>query len=202
MYTLNRVNWNTKTMVKISVLGVISFILMFFEFPLVWLAPSFIKLDISDLPSLLGAFSIGPMAGVIIQLLKNLLNLVLEGSTTGGVGELANFVVGSTFAYTAGAFYFKNKNFKNAIIGLIAGTVVMTTVISLANYFIMFPLYAKLFGWPLEDLVAMGTAVNKNITDMKTMIIYSIVPFNLLKGLVVTIVTVLVYKRLSPILHK
>lgn len=78
----------------------------------------------------------------------------------------------------------------------------MTTVISLANYFIMFPLYAKLFGWPLEDLVAMGTAVNKNITDMKTMIIYSIVPFNLLKGLVVTIVTVLVYKRLSPILHK
>lgn len=109
MYTLNRVNWNTKTMVKISVLGVISFILMFFEFPLVWLAPSFIKLDISDLPSLLGAFSIGPMAGVIIQLLKNLLNLVLEGSTTGGVGELANFVVGSTFAYTAGAFYFKTR---------------------------------------------------------------------------------------------
>ena len=143
MYTLSRESWNTKTMVKISVLGVISFILMFFEIPLPWLAPPFMKIDISDLPSLIGSFAIGPMAGVIIQLLKNVLNVLIEGSTTGGVGELANFVVGSAFAYTAGFVYYKKKTFKRAIIGLILGTTVMTLVITLANYFVMFPLYAK-----------------------------------------------------------
>ena len=203
MYSLlNKEAWSTRVMVKISVLAVISFILMFFEFALVWLAPPFMKLDISDLPALIGAFSLGPMAGVIIQLLKNLLNLLIEGSTTGGVGELANFVVGSVFAYTAGAFYYGKKNFKNAIIGLVIGTIAMTIVISLANYYFMFPFYAKLFGWPLQDLVEMGTAINGKIVDMKTMVIYAIVPFNILKGIVLTALTILIYKRVSPILHK
>lgn len=201
MYTLNKETWSTRVMVKISVLAVISFILMFFEFALVWLAPPFMKLDISDLPALIGAFSIGPMAGVIIELLKNLLNLLVEGSTTGGVGELANFVVGSAFAYTAGAVYYRNKNFKNAIIGLGLGTIVMTIVISVANYYVMFPFYAKLFGMPLEQLVEMGTAINGKIVDMKSMIIYAIVPFNILKGIVLSALTILIYKRVSPILH-
>lgn len=202
MHTLSKETWNTRVMVKVSVLGVISFILMFFEFPVAWMAPPFIKMDISDLPALLGAFSIGPMAGVIIQFLKNLLNLVFEGTTTAAVGELANFVVGSVFAFTAGLFYFRKKTFKSAIIGLIAGTIAMTIVIAIANYYVMFPFYAKMFGWPIEDLVSMGTAINGNIVDLKTMMIYSIVPFNLFKGAVVTVVTVLIYKRLSPILHK
>lgn len=202
MHTLSKETWNTRVMVKVSVLGVISFILMFFEFPIAWMAPPFIKMDISDIPALLGAFSIGPMAGVIIQFLKNLLNLVFEGTTTAAVGELANFVVGSAFAFTAGTIYFRRKTFKNAVIGLIAGTLVMTVVIALANYYIMFPFYAKLFGWPIQDLVSMGTAINGNIVDLKTMMIYSIVPFNLFKGAVVTAVTVLIYKKLSPILHK
>ena len=88
MYTLSKDTWNTKTMVKISVLGVISFILMFFELPLPWLAPTFMKVDISDVPSLIGAFALGPMAGVLVQLLKNVLNVVIEGTTTAAVGEL------------------------------------------------------------------------------------------------------------------
>ena len=145
MYTLSKEAWNTRMMVKISVLGVISFVLMFFEIPLVWLAPPFIKIDISDLPSLIGAFAMGPMVGVIIQLLKNVLNVVIEGSTTGGIGELANFVVGSAFAYTAGFVYFKKKTFGRAVAGLLLGTVVMTIVITVANYYVMFPFYAKLF---------------------------------------------------------
>ena len=202
MYTLNKEAWNTRVMVKISVLGVIAFILMFFELALVWLAPPFMKLDISDLPALIGAFSLGPMAGVIIQLLKNLLNLLVEGSTTGGVGELANFIVGSAFVYTAGAIYYKKRDFKNAIIGLGVGTIVMTIVISFANYYFIFPFYAKLFGLPIDDLVGMGTAINGRIVDMKSMVIYAIVPFNLLKGLVLSALTILIYKRVSPILHK
>lgn len=201
MYTLKKEAWNTRVMVKISVLSVIAFILMFFEFALVWLAPPFMKLDISDLPALIGAFALGPMAGVIIELLKNILNLVIEGSTTGAVGELANFVVGAAFVYTAGAIYYRNKTFKNAIIGLGLGTIVMTIVISIANYYFMFPFYAKLFGMPLEELVEMGTMINGKIVDMKSMIIYAIVPFNLLKGIVLSALTILIYKRVSPILH-
>ncbi len=202
MYTLSRESWNTKTMVKISVLGVISFILMFFEIPLPWLAPPFMKIDISDLPSLIGSFAIGPMAGVIIQLLKNVLNVLIEGSTTGGVGELANFVVGSAFAYTAGFVYYKKKTFKRAIIGLILGTIVMTLVITLANYFVMFPLYAKLMGQDIQVFIDMGTAINKNITDLGSLMLISVVPFNIVKGIMVTAITLLVYKRVSPILHK
>jgi riboflavin transporter FmnP len=202
MYTLKKEAWNTRVMVKISVLSVISFVLMFFEFPLIWLAPTFMKLDISDLPALIGAFALGPMAGVIIELLKNVLNLVVEGSTTGAVGEFANFVVGSAFVYTAGAIYYRNKNFKNAIIGLGLGTVVMTIVISIANYYFMFPFYARLFGMPIEALVEMGTVINGKIVDMKTMVIYSIVPFNLLKGVFLSALTILLYKKVSPILHK
>lgn len=201
MYTLSKETWTTRTMVKVTVLGVISFILMFFEFPLLFLAPPFIKMDISDLPALIGAFAMGPMVGVIVQFLKNLLNVVIEGSTTGGVGEFANFVVGSAFAYTAGLVYYKKKTFGRAVAGLVLGVIVMTIVISFANYFVMFPFYAKIFGWPIENLVEMGTAINKNIVDMKTMIIYAIVPFNLLKGTLVTLVTILVYKRVSHLLH-
>mgnify|MGYP002515734322 CR=1 FL=1 len=202
MYTLSKETWNTKTMVKISVLGVISFILMFFEIPMPFLAPTFMKIDISDLPSLIGSFAIGPMAGVIIQLLKNVLNVLIEGSTTGGVGELANFVVGSAFAYTAGFVYYKKKTFGRAVVGLLLGTVAMTIVITLANYFIMFPLYAKLMGQDIQAFVDMGTAINKNITDLKSMMLISIVPFNLLKGVMITALTLLIYKRVSPILHK
>lgn len=202
MYTLNRETWNTRVMVKLSVLSVIAFVLMFFEFPLAFIAPPFMKMDISDLPALIGAFAIGPMAGVIIELLKNLLNLLIEGSTTGGVGELANFVVGAAYVYAAGAIYYRKKTFKAAIIGLAVGTIVMTVVISFANYFVMFPFYAKLFGMKIDDLVAMGTAINKNITDMKAMVIYAIVPFNILKGIFLSAITILIYKRVSPILHK
>lgn len=202
MYTLSKEHWNTKTMVKISVLGVISFILMFFELPMPFLAPTFMKIDISDLPSLIGSFAIGPMAGVIIQLLKNVLNVLIEGTTTGGVGELANFVVGSAFAYTAGFVYFKNKTFGRAVAGLLIGTVTMTIVITLANYFVMFPFYAKLFGMEIQTLVDMGAAINKNITDLKSMMLISVVPFNLIKGIMLTALTLLIYKRVSPILHK
>ncbi|MGM0396894.1 MAG: ECF transporter S component [Bacillota bacterium] len=201
MYTLSKETWSTRIMVKISVLGVISFILMFFEMPIIWLAPPFMKIDISDLPALIGAFAMGPMVGVIIQFLKNFLNVIIEGSTTGGVGELANFIVGSVFAYTAGFVYFKKKTFGRAVTGLILGTIAMTIVITIANYYFMFPFYAKLFGIPMDTLVEMGTAINKNIVDMKTMMVYAVVPFNIVKGVMLTAITLLIYKKVSPLLH-
>lgn len=192
---------NTRTMVKVSILGAFSFLLMLFEFPL-WFAPTFLKFDFSDVPGLIGSFALGPFAGVLVQLVKNLLNLAIEGTDTAAVGELANFIVGSIFVYTAGYIYHRNKTFKTAIIGMVLGTLAMTVVMSLANYFVMIPLYAKLFGWPIEDIVALGSAVNKYVVDFKTLILFAVVPFNIVKGIIVTLITTLLYKRVSPILKR
>ncbi|NLJ98564.1 MAG: ECF transporter S component [Tissierellia bacterium] len=201
MYTLRKEQLTTRTMVKISALSVIAFILMLLDFPL-WFTPPFIKFDISDVPSLIGSFAMGPMAGVLVQLLKNLLDLFIDGSDTAAIGELANFIVGSIFAYSAGLIYYKNKTLKTAIIGMIVGTLTMTISISLINYYIMIPFYAKAFGMPIDSIVAMGSAVNKYVVDFKSLIIYAIVPFNLFKGAVVSLVTLILYKRVSPILHR
>lgn len=201
MYSLKRENWNTKVMVKISSLAVISMILMFFDWS-IFPAISFLKLDLADLPALIGAFAMGPMAGVLIQLVKNLLSLLVEGSTTGGVGELSNFIVGSVYVYTAGALYYRNKSFKTAIIGVVLGVIAMATIASISNYFVVFPMYSRVYGIPMDSLLGMGAAFNKNIVDLKTMMIYAIVPFNILKGSIVAIVTMAIYKRVSPILHK
>ncbi len=201
MYSLRKENWSTKVMVKISSLAVISMILMFLDLS-VWFAPPFLKLDLADLPALIGAFAMGPMAGVVVQLVKNLLHLLVQGSSTGGVGEVSNFIVGSAFVYTAGLFYYKKKNFKTAIIGSIVGVLAMTLVASISNYYIVFPMYAKVYGMPMEALINMGSVLNKNVVDLKTMIIFAIVPFNILKGSIVAIVTLAIYKRVSPILHK
>ena len=201
MYTLKEEDFNTKTMVKISVLSVIAFILMFLDFPL-WFTPPFIKFDVSDLPALIGAFAMGPMAGILIQLIKNLLDLIIDGTTTMVVGELTNFIVGSIFVYTAGAIYFKEKTFKKAITGLIVGTLIMTISISLINYYFMIPFYARVFGMPLDKIIDMSAALNKHVVDLKSLIIYAILPFNLLKGTVVSLLTLILYKRVSPILHR
>lgn len=199
MYTLKKEDLTVKTMTKIAILGVIAFVFMLLDFPL-WFTPPFLKFDISDLPSLIGAFALGPMAGVLIQLVKNLLKLLLAGTNTAAVGELANFIVGSVFAYTAGLIYYKEKTFRNAIKGLVVGVLAMTIAISFANYYVMIPFYSKAYGLPLEKIIAMSTAVNKYIVDLKSLIIFGVVPFNLLKGLVTSILTVLLYKRISPIL--
>jgi len=193
--------WSTKTMIKISVLGVLAFLIMFIEIPM-WFTPPFLKIDLSDIPALVGAFALGPIAGVAIEFLKNVLHMVLKGTSTMGVGELANFIIGSVFVYTAGILYYKKRNFAAAVRGLILGTIVMTLVASVANYVFLIPFYAKLFGANVELYVSMGSQVNSLVTDFKTFILFGIVPFNLLKGIIVSILTIPVYKRLSKVLHK
>lgn len=196
-----RERMNTRTLVKSSVLSVLAFLIMYFEMPL-WFVPPFLKIDFSDIPALIGAFSLGPISGVVIELIKNILNLAIEGTTTGGVGELANFFVGSVFVFTAGIIYQKKKSFKMAILGMIAGTIAMTISATLVNYYFLIPFYAKLFGVSVEQYVEMGAQVNKLVSDYKTFILYGITPFNILKGIIVSLVTIPLYKRVSPILHK
>ena len=199
MYTLDRATFTTKNMAKISILAVISMVLMIFDIS-TWFAPPFLKIDLGDLPALIGAFAMGPMAGILIQLVKNILHLLVEGSMTGGEGELSNFLAGSIFASSAGFIYHRDKTFKTALIGLLIGVLAMTFFASLSNYFVVFPLYAKLM--PLDQIIEMTAAVNSRVVDYKSLILYAIVPFNLLKGSIVSAATILIYKRISPILKK
>jgi len=192
---------NLNSMIKISLLAVMAFVLMFMDMALP-IFPSFLKIDLSDLPALLGAFALGPVAGIIIELFKNVLILMFKGTQTGFVGEIANFIVGSLLVGTAGTIYKLNKSRKTAIIGLITGTIVMSVVASVLNYTVLLPLYAKVYKAPIDAFVSMGTAINPAIKDLKSFVLLSILPFNLLKCIVVSAITIPVYKRVSPILHK
>lgn len=183
-------------MVKIALLSVISFVIMFIEFPLP-LFPPFLKIDISDIGALVGTFAFGPVAGIAIELLKNILHLMR--TTTGGVGELANFLIGAALVGPAGYIYSKNKSIKTAIIGLAAGTIVMGVVGAFANYYILIPFYQNFM--PLDQIIAMAQAANGLIVDLKSYILYAVIPFNLIKGISVSILTLLIYKRISPMLH-
>lgn len=193
-------NGKLNRLVKISLLGVIGFLLMFIEIG-VPIFPSFLKIDISDLPALIGGFALGPVAGVAIELLKNILHGIFKGSTA-FVGEFANFVVGATLVYVSAYIYSKNKSKKTALIGLLAGTVAMTIVASFFNYFILLPLYEKVLNFPISAIVAMGHKINSNITDLSTFILWSIAPFNLIKGFILSALTLSLYKSVSPILHE
>ena len=189
-----------RTTVQIGMLGAVAVVLMFFDFPIPFIAPPFVKMDFSEIPVLVGTFAMGPLAGVCIELLKNLLNLVIHGTTTAGVGELSNFVIGCAFVVPAGLFYKKRKTRKNALLGMAAGTILMAVAGCFSNAFIMFPLYSALMGIPMESLIAMGTAINPAIDNIVTFVILSIAPFNLLKGIVISLITLLLYKRLRVLL--
>lgn len=187
-------------MIKVSMLSVIGFLLMFFEFALP-VFPAFLKIDLSDLPALIGAFAMGPLAGIWIELLKNILHGIFAGSTA-FIGEAANFIVGSVFVSVAGIFYAREKNRKNAIIGMLAGTLTMTAVAAAMNYYVILPLYEKILNFPVDSIIAMGRAVNPNIRDLNSLIAWAIVPFNMLKGILISLITLPVYKRVSPAIHR
>lgn len=190
---------STRMIAQIGMLGAIAVVLMLFEIPLPF-APSFYEIDFSEVPVLIGCFSMGPLAGVLIELIKIILNLCINGSVTAGVGELANFVIGCALVLPAAFIYKRKKTKKGAIIGLVTGTLFMTISGCFINAYIMLPTYAKAFGMPIEALVEMGTAVNASITDLMTFVMFAVVPFNLLKGVLVSIIVLLIYKKISPIL--
>ena len=195
----NKKKLNTKMIAQIGMLGAIAVVLMLFEIPLPF-APSFYEIDFSEVPVLIGCFSMGPMAGVLIEFIKIILNLCINGSVTAGVGELANFVIGCALVLPAAFIYKRKKTKKGAVIGLVTGTLFMTFAGCFINAYIMLPTYAKAFGMPIEALVEMGSAVNASITDLFTFVMFAVVPFNLLKGVLVSIIVLLIYKKISPIL--
>ncbi len=189
-----------RTMVQIAMLGAVATVLMLFEFPLPFLAPSFYELDFSEVPVLIGAFAMGPLAGAAIELLKILLNFVLNGTITAGVGELANFLMGCAFVVPAGLIYRKHKTKKHAIAAMIVGTICMVTVSAFLNALLLLPAYGAAFEMPVEVFVQMGHAIIPLINDLLTFSLFCVVPFNLLKGVVVSMLTLVLYKHISQLL--
>ena len=171
------------------------------DFPIPF-APSFYKMDFSEIPALIGAFAFGPVAAVMIEFCKIVLKLLFKGTSTAFVGDLANFIIGCSFLLPASILYFFRKTKKNAIIGCVAGTLVMTVFGSAFNAIYLIPKFAQLYGLPLESIIEMGHAINPAINSVSTLALFAVVPMNLLKGTAVSVVTVLVYKKLSPILHR
>lgn len=186
-------------LVKISMLSAVAALLMYMDIPL-WFAPSFYKIDLSEVAAMVGAFAMGPIAGVAIEALKIVLILLIKGTHTGCVGEFANFFIGCALILPAAAAYQKNKSKKNAVLGMIAGTIFMTVIGSVINAYILIPAYAKAFNMPLDAIVGMGAKINGRINSVNTLVLYATVPFNILKGIIVGIITALLYKRISPIL--
>lgn len=182
------------TMTSVALLAVISFALAFFEFP-VPLSPSFAKMDLSDFPALVGAMTLGPWAGVVVELVKNLLGLFT--TSTGGVGELANFLMGGAFAFTAGTVFYRFCG--KALTACLLGSIAMAATAALANYFILLPLFESFL--PLEALISSFSEFIPFIHTKLDIVLWNAVPFNLLKCLGISLVTLLVFPKLTPILR-
>lgn len=184
-----------RTVTMTAMLAAISYILAFAEFP-VPLSPAFARMDLSDFPALIGAFAFGPFFGVMIELVKN--GLQLLSTSTGGVGELANFLMGSSYVLTAGLIYKWHKTKRTAVISCVAASMVMGITAAAANYFILLPMFETFM--PLDQIVESFGMFIPFIKTKLDVVLYNAFPFNLLKGLLIGAFTMLVYKRLTPVL--
>ncbi|MBD5133939.1 MAG: ECF transporter S component [Clostridiales bacterium] len=184
----------------VGIFAAIAAVLVYFEFALPF-APQFYELDFSLVPVLICSFSLGPVAGVVCELVKEILKLLLKGTTTAFVGDLSNFVNGCAFILPASVIYFAKKSRKSAVIGMGVGTVVLTVFGSVFNAVYLLPAFSALYGMPLDTIVGMGTKVNPSITSVTTLVMFAVVPFNLLKGTLVSLITFFLYKHIERLLR-
>lgn len=195
---MSRKKVNARTLVSVGMLSAVAIILMQFEIPLPF-APAFYQIDFSEIPVLVGSFALGPLASVAIEFIKVLLNMLISGTTTAGVGDVANFLIGCSFSVPAGIIYQRIKTKKGAFLGMLIGTGCMTILGCLLNAYVLLPVYAKAFELPINNLIQMGTEVNSSITGLTSFIILAVAPFNLLKGILVSMIVLLIYKKISPV---
>ena len=184
----------------VSIVGIcsaIAMVLHILDFPLLFLAPEFYKLDFSELPVLLCGFYLGPVATVACEGVKILLKLVVKGTSTAFVGDFANFVVGCSFVLPATIWYHRHKNRTGAILGLILGTLSMATLGSAFNAVYLLPKFSQLFGLPLDTIISMGTAIHSGVNSVTTFVLLCVAPLNLVKGAVVSALTMMLYKRVA-----
>ena len=187
----------------LAVCGAIAAILHIFDFPVPFLAPGFYKLDFSEVPVMLCGFYLGPSAAVLCEALKILLKLVLKGTSTAFVGDFANFFVGCSLVLPAAVIYHTKKSRKSALIGLLLGTIILTVFGSAFNGIYLIPKFSQLYGIPLHAIIGMGTAINGSINSVATLVLLSVAPLNLLKGVTVSALTLLLYKKVArPLFDK
>lgn len=186
-------------MTLIALLSAIGFVLMLIDFPL-WFLPSFYKIDLSELPVLIAAFTLGPVAGVTTEFLKVFLNVLIQGTGTAFIGEFANFLIGCAFIVPTSVIYYAKKTKKNAFIGIAVGALTCVITGCLMNAYVLLPAYGKAFHMEIENLVAMGTEKNGMISGMFSFVIFAVAPFNLIKCVVTGAVTMLIYKKISYLL--
>lgn len=187
---------STKKLVLTALLGAMSALLMVLEFSVPF-APTFVKFDFSDLPIIIGGFLMGPLSGITIAIMKILLSTMIHGTTTMFVGELSNLILSIAFVFPASYVYQQHKTKISAIKGLISGVMIASILAIISNLFVIFPLYASLFGMSLQDILKMAMVTNPFVSNMTTMMIFSLLPFNLLKYGVISIVAIVIYKKLS-----
>ncbi len=189
--------FGTKNLVLMAMFSALAAVLMLWEFPIPFLAPGFYELDLSEIPILVGSFIMGPASGVIMEGIKIILKLFIKGTSTAYVGDLANFCIGICLVVPASIIYKKHKTKKNAFMGMIVGTMIMTAAGVALNYFIMIPFYVKAFGMPLDTILQAGAKIQPLVTDKLTFTLLCVAPFNIAKGIIVSIVTALIYKHIS-----
>ena len=192
---------NTHYISYTAIFSAISGVLMVMEIPL-FFAPGFYKLDISEMPVLICTFYLGPVAGVTAELLKVMVKLLIKGTSTAFVGDLANFLVGCSFVLPASILYQKLLSKKGALISLGVGTGIMTVFGSLFNAWFLLPRFAVMYGLPMDAIIGMGTQVNSAITSVSTLVLFAVVPFNLVKGVLVSALTFLLYKRVEKVFFR
>ena len=195
MKTKNHIRELTVT----AMLSAVGFVLMMIDFSLPMFIPYFVKMDVSELPALLASFSLGPVYGVAVCLVKNILAAIFHGST-GGIGEVCNFLLGAAFTATAGLIYKYRKSRKTAAIGALVGAVVMALVSVPVNYFITYPVYAQMFGG-MDLILGAYQELNPNADSLLFCLVMFNMPFTFVKGVLDAVICFLIYKPLSPILH-
>lgn len=192
--------FSTRNIVSCAMLSACAIILTYLEFP-TFIAPSFYRFNISDLPALIGGFAMGPVAGVIIELIKSLVMLIINpANPTMGIGELSNFVLGCIYVVPAALIYRSKKTKGRAVISLVTGGLLMAILATFLNAFVMIPLYATAFNMPVETIIEMGTAIFPFVDSMFDFCLVCVLPFNIIKAIVVSVITIFIYKPLSVLI--
>lgn len=189
-------NKHLRAICATGILSALAFVLMLIEIPLSFIIPSFIKLDFSELPALIASFAYGPVWGVAVCLIKNLIHWPI--GSTGGVGELSNFLLGAVFVFIAGLIYKIHKSKKSAFLGSALGALVMAVIGIFTNYYIVYPIYTAFM--PMEAIIGMYQAILPSVDNLWEALIIFNTPFNIFKGLIDTVICILIYKKLTPIL--
>jgi riboflavin transporter FmnP len=190
---------SAKMIAMVGMFSAISGILYCIDFALP-IAPSFYRIDFSELPALIAGFAFGPVAGVLVEFIKVIIKLLLKSTSTAFVGDFANFIIGCMLVLPSSVIYRFHKSRTNAVISLVVGTLCMTLFGTWLNAVYLLPAFSKLYGMPLDSILAMGTAVNAHVVDITSFVIMLVAPVNIIKGAMVSVLTMLVYKKVSRVI--